>query len=140
MQSTYKQIYHLIKNADYFQSKTLKIGSQVFFVTCEKDASIIRFTLDYFDNEKIICLNTRICFVYNLTTEKTINRITRAFFREVMYKCIYDIRIYRSERKYSRSDLLKCVNSHEEIAKHGLEFYGWRRADKYPYSPLYVIA
>lgn len=139
MQNTYKQIYHLIKDADYFQSKTLKIGGQVFIVTCEKDASIIRFYLDYFDNEKIIRLHTSASFNCMLTEER-IKRITRAFFEQIMYRCIYDIRIYRSEKRISRSDLEKCVNSHEEIVKHGLEFYGWRRADKYPYSPLYVIA
>lgn len=139
MQNTYKQIYHLIKDADYFQSKTLKIGGQVFIITCEKDASIIRFYLDYFDNEKIIRLHSSASFICMMTEER-IKRIARAFFKHVMYRCIYDIRIYRSERKYSRSDLLKCVNSREEIIHHGLEFYGWRRADKYPYSPLYVIA
>lgn len=126
MQSTYKQIYHLIKNADYFQSKTLKIGSQVFFVTCEKDASIIRFYLDYFDNEKIIRLHSSANFVCMLTDER-INRIVRAFFKHVMYRCIYDIRLYRSERRISRSDLEKCVN-------------GWKKKEYYAYSPLYVIA
>lgn len=139
MQSTYKQIYHLIKNADYFQSKTLKISGQVFYITCEKDCSIIRFYLDYFDNEKIIRLHSSANIVCMLTDER-INHIVRAFFKHVMYRCIYDIRLYRSERRISRSDLLKCVNSHEEIVKHGLEFYGWRKKEYYAYSPLYVIA
>lgn len=139
MQNTYKQIYHLIKDADYFQSKTIKIGGQVFIVTCEKDASIIRYYLDYWDNEKIIRLHSSGSFSCMLTEER-IKRIARAFFDHIMCRCIYDIRIYRSEKRISRSDLKKCVNSHEEIAKHGLEFYGWRKKDNYLYNPLYVIA
>ena len=139
MKTTYKQIYHLIKDADYFQSKTLKIGGQVFTITCEKDASIIRYYLDYFDNEKIIRLHSS-ASLNCMMSEERIKRIVRAFIKHIMYRCIYDIRIYRSERKISRSDLEKCVNTHEEIVTHGLEFYGWRKADKYPYSPLYVIA
>lgn len=139
MKTTYEKIYHAIKNADYFQSKTLKIGGQVFTITCEKDTSIIRYYLDYFDNEKIVRLHSSANFVCMLTEER-VKRIVRAFFKHIMYRCIYDIRIYRSERRISRSDFEKCVNSHEEIVKHGLEFYGWREADKYPYSPLYVIA
>ena len=139
MKTTYEKIYHAIKNANYFQSETLKIGGQVFIVTCEKDASIIRYYLDYWDNEKIIRLHSSGSFSCMLTEER-IKRIARAFFDHIMCRCIYDIRIYRSERKYSRSDLEKCVNTHDEIVKHGLEFYGWRKKEYYAYSPLYVIA
>ena len=78
MKSTYSQIYHLIKNADCFQSVKLEIGGQVFIVTCEKDASIIRYYLDYWDNEKVIRLHSSANFVCMLTEER-INRITRAF-------------------------------------------------------------
>lgn len=136
---TYSKIYHAIKDADYFQSVKLEIGVQVFTITCEKDASIIRYYLDYWDNEKIIRLHSSANFVC-MVTEERIKRITRAFFKHIMYRCIYDIRLYRSERKISRSDIEKCVNTHEEIVKHGLEFYGWRMKEYYAYSPLYVIA
>lgn len=139
MQNTYKQIYHAIKEANCFQSTILQIGGHVFYISCEKDSDINHFTLDYFDNEKIIRLDKRINFVKG-HTEESIKRITRSLFRNVMYRCIYDIRIYRSERRISRSDLEKCVNTHQEIIKHGLEFYGWRKAERYPYTPLYVIA
>ena len=137
--TTYSKIYHAIKEADLFQPTILQIGGQVFYITCEKDASISRFTLEYFDNEKIIRLHTSGHFS-NMLTEERIKRITRAFFEHVMYRCIYDIRLYRSERKISHSDLEKCVNSHEEIRKHSIEFYGWRKKEYYAYSPLYVIA
>ena len=139
MKTTYQQIYHAIKDYNCFQSSILQIGEQVFYITCEKDSSIIRFYLDYFDNEKIIRLHSGVNFI-KMFTEERVKRIARAFFKHVMYRCIYDIRIYRSERRISRSDLEKCVNTHDDIVKHGLEFYGWRRADNYPYSPLYVIA
>lgn len=139
MKTTYEKIYHAIKEADYFQPKTMQIGGQVFYITCEKDASIIRFTLDYFDNEKIIRLHSSGHFS-KMFTEDRAKRITRSFFEHVMYRCIYDVRIYRSERKISRSDLERCTNTHEEIIHHGLEFYGWRKKEYYAYSPLYVIA